>query len=214
MTLDVDGYALLDESSARDVVRDDDVVRARWGRGREGGEGTRATIGDVLKRPLAPPVSDEEGEPNAGVEGERETADGVSARRKSNKRARRREEYQTIEDLQVMSEDGEERDAEDAGRREEERWPSPLKILPGDPWKTTTRRNLCLITTLNRNRKSSWTIDTSGNTCDRIPRANWDEKWREGLNSSEACARAAKTSGSSKSFDARFQTKRLRNSRS
>ena len=80
VTLDVDGYALLDESSARDVVRDDDVVRARWGRGREGGEGTRATIGDVLKRPLAPPVSDEEGEPNAGVEGSVETADGVEAR--------------------------------------------------------------------------------------------------------------------------------------
>ena len=138
VTLDVDGYALLDESSARDVVRDDDVVRARWGRGREGGEGTRATIGDVLKRPLAPPVSDEEGEPNAGVEGERRDGGrSRSARRKSNKRARRREEYQTIEDLQVMSEDGEERDAEDAGRREEERWPSPLKILPGDPWKTT-----------------------------------------------------------------------------
>jgi len=145
VALDVDGYALLDECLARDVVRDDDVVRARPVRAR--GVATRATIGDVLKRPLAPPVSDDEGEGTARGDGTRveaERRDGGpsrSARRKSHKRAKRREEYQTIEDLQVMSEDGEvegdTEDTEDAGRREEERWPSPPKILPGDPWKTT-----------------------------------------------------------------------------
>jgi len=66
VALDVDGYALLDECLARDVVRDDDVVRARPVRAR--GVATRATIGDVLKRPLAPPVSDDEGRgPRAGT---------------------------------------------------------------------------------------------------------------------------------------------------
>ena len=52
VTLDVDGYALLDESSAR--TQRTTTSGARDGDGKRRG-GTRATIGDVLKRPLAPP---------------------------------------------------------------------------------------------------------------------------------------------------------------
>jgi len=106
VALDVDGYALVDECACARVVRDGDVVTATA----TTAVGSRGDVGigreddglddDVWRKPLAPDVSDEEGE------------DGVlrnsrSARRKSRKRAKRRAEHETAEDARNESASGE-----------------------------------------------------------------------------------------------------------
>jgi|TARA_B110000008_G_scaffold199076_1_gene197618 hypothetical protein len=128
--LEIDGYELLDECLARDVVRDDDVVRAR----RRADAGRRAdarasprAIGEIFQsehRPLAPAVSDGEEEGartlRLGDDGGASTKRSRSAKRKSNKRAKRRVEFDTLEDLQVVSDSTDEENCE-AGRAEERR---------------------------------------------------------------------------------------------
>ena len=118
IALSVDGYALLDEHLATDVVRDDDVVRVATSplfarnndeRGAiDAGVAhhgyVRTPLGRVFAS-LAPAVSEEE----EVVEEERRNKPSRSARRKSNKRAKRRAAFDTIEDLQIVSdEEGEE----------------------------------------------------------------------------------------------------------
>ena len=142
--LEIDGYELLDECLARDVVREDDVVRAR----RRADAGRRASpraIGDVFgseHRPLAPTVSDGEEEGartlRLGDGGGESTKRSRSAKRKSNKRAKRRVEFDTLEDLQVVSdstdeESGEARRAEEGRRKRTTYAPEPLPDYDAKP---------------------------------------------------------------------------------
>jgi len=113
IALSVDGYALLDEDLAMDVVRDDDVVRVAtsplFANAAQNERGAidaiahhgyvRTPLGRVFAS-LAPAVSEEE-----EVEEERRNKPSRSARRKSNKRAKRRAAFDTIEDLQIVSDE-------------------------------------------------------------------------------------------------------------
>jgi hypothetical protein len=136
--LEIDGYELLDECLARDVVRDDDVVRAR----RRGDAGTPSnaraspmTIGEIFSgahMPLAPTVSDGEAEDARTLElgdgGGESTKRSRSARRKSHKRARRRVDFDTLEDLQVVSDEMDEKSGRARGT--DERRPKKTTYAP------------------------------------------------------------------------------------